>query len=363
MIQKQISENVPLLDNRGILLYPGYSTRVHHQYDPSKAKTFPFRLKEWDFYQFHLGEWILQMTIGHVSYATSIGAVLFSTSDGTRYDFGSLYPLKKKDVHWSLNPELPGTLEIHEKDYDYVMETGKDYKRLTLKTHPVSKSATSGGGDAKIDTSCTGDLNAEITKQVDIDLYMPWDPAQDKMIIATPFDKPHQFYYNCKEHYYDVKGHVRFENQEILVEGDKTGMLDWGRGVWPFHQEWFWGCGGDYQCNGRFGINIGWGFGNLEHASENMFFWNGKAYKLGHLMVERDENNYMEPWHFYTTDGIFDMVMTPVYDNYTETKVAFVNNHCHQVFGKYTGTAKLPDGTVLEIKDMLAFCEHAVNNW
>ena len=334
MKQIEITTPVPLLDDKGILMHPGYSTQIHHQYDPSKAKAFPFRLKEWDFYQFHLGEWILQLTIGHVSYATQIGASLFSITDGTRYDFGKLYPLKKKGINWSLNPELPGILEAHDKDYDYVIETGNDRKHFILKT-----------------------------RNVDIDLQVPWNPSQDKMIIATPFDKPNQFYYNCKEHYYGVKGHVRFENQEILVNGDKTGLLDWGRGVWPFHQEWFWGCGGDYQCGGRFGINIGWGFGNLENASENMFFWNGKAYKLDYLIVERDENNHMAPWHFYTKDGNFDMTMTPVYDNYTETKVAFVNNHCHQVFGKYNGTAKLPDGTILEIKDMLEFCEHAENNW
>ena len=249
-----------------------------------------------------------------------------------------MYPFKKKGLNWPISPESNGILELSDKDFHIKFEYQDGCKRFILTT-------------------------ANKETPIDIDISLPWNKQKDKMVIATPFFKPGQFYLNCKEHYYDLKGHIRFGEQKVLINDTHTGLLDWGRGVWPFHQEWFWGCGGDYQCGGRFGINIGWGFGDTSHASENMFFWNEKAYKLGELIVERDINNYMAPWHFYTEDGIFDMTMTPIYDNYTETKVAFVNNHCHQVFGKYNGTVKLPDGTVLEITDMLAFCEHAENNW
>jgi hypothetical protein len=57
------------------------------------------------------------------------------------------------------------------------------------------------------------------------------------------------------------------------------------------------------------------------------------------------------------------MTFTPIYDRYTETKLLFVNNHCHQIFGKFSGKAVLDDGTVIEVKDLVAFAEHAVNRW
>ncbi len=41
----------------------------------------------------------------------------------------------------------------------------------------------------------------------------------------------------------------------------------------------------------------------------------------------------------------------------------FVDNKCHQVFGKFSGTAVLDDGREIEVKDMVAFAEHAVNQW
>ena len=337
-METKITSPVPLLDKKGNVLYPGYANHMWYEYDPKQASRNFFRLKEWDFYQFHLGDWILQMTIGHISYCTQISANLFSLLNGKRYSFDRLYPLKKKGIDWPISPEKNGNLELNGHDFHMKFEYENGYKHFLLS---VSDKET----------------------PIDIDIRLPWDKQNDKMVIATPFYKPGQFYLNCKEHYYNLEGHVHFANENIIIDNTHTVLLDWGRGVWPFHQEWFWGCGGDYQCDGHFGINIGWGFGDTSHATENMFFWNDKAYKLGELKVERDANNYMTPWHFYAEDGTFDMTMTPVFDNYTETKVAFINNHCHQVFGKYNGTVKLPDGTILEIKDMLAFCEHAENNW
>ncbi|MEG1699211.1 MAG: DUF2804 family protein [Oscillospiraceae bacterium] len=41
----------------------------------------------------------------------------------------------------------------------------------------------------------------------------------------------------------------------------------------------------------------------------------------------------------------------------------FVDNCCHQMFGEFSGKAVLDDGTVLEVKGLPAFAEHAVNNW
>lgn len=52
-----------------------------------------------------------------------------------------------------------------------------------------------------------------------------------------------------------------------------------------------------------------------------MFFWNGKAYKLGRLHTEVDTTDYMKPWKFRDDDGKFEFVMTPIYDKVTNGKV------------------------------------------
>jgi len=48
---------------------------------------------------------------------------------------------------------------------------------------------------------------------------------------------------------------------------------------------------------------------------------------------------------------------------FTETKMLFVHNKCHQVFGKFNGKAILDDGNVINVKDMVAFTEYVANLW
>ena len=58
------------------------------------------------------------------------------------------------------------------------------------------------------------------------------------------------------------------------------------------------------------------------------------------------------------------MIMTPFYDNYSNMMpLNIFGMKTHQVHGLFNGTAMLDDGTVLEIKDMYAFCEKVCNKW
>ena len=110
-----------------------------------------------------------------------------------------------------------------------------------------------------------------------------------------------------------------------------------------------------------FGFNIGWGFGDLSHATENMFFYKRKAYKLGVLQVEM-KGGYMDPWHLKDGEGKLELRFRPIYDNYTENKLLVVNTYCNQVYGLFDGFAVTDEGR-LEFHDLLAFIEHAVNRW
>jgi len=70
----------------------------------------------------------------------------------------------------------------------------------------------------------------------------------------------------------------------------------------------------------------------------------------------------MSPKHFSSNDGSFEMYFTSLYDRYTESKSFFVNTQCHHVFVKFSGKARLNDGTNLEINNLTAFTEHAIGN-
>lgn len=338
MTQREITGSTPLLDAQGNVYRPGYAKKMWYQYDRSRIHANPFALKEWDFYQIRLGRRILQMTIGHVSYMANFSAKLICTETGEQNIFNIMRPLPLRSLHMPLFPDAPHTIAAQGKGWKMQFDVKESQRRLTLQ--------------------------AEADGGVDIDITLAQNPGDDKMVIATPFAKPGQFYLNCKENYYRVQGYIRFDKTIITPEKEDTALIDWGRGVWPFHQEWFWGNGAAWLPGGnRFGFNIGWGFGDLRQATENMFFYNGKAYKLGKLAVRRDEKDYSKPWRFIDEGGLLDLTMQPEYDHETQTKLLFVNNHCHQVFGRFSGWAMLPSGEAIEVEDLPAFCEHAVNNW
>ena len=182
--------------------------------------------------------------------------------------------------------------------------------------------------------------------------------SKEKMVIATPFDKSKQWYLNYKENCFTVNGYVRIADVAYQIQNG-FGLLDWGRGVWPFHHKWVWGNGGTTVNGKNFGFNIGWGFGNTSAATENAFFYDNKMYKLG----EVQEIKLGDVYRYIDQDERFVFDVEPIYDNFTKTHIAWVNNRCHQIFGKWSGYVVLDDGTTMEIPPFVAFCEHADNRW
>lgn len=143
-----------------------------------------------------------------------------------------------------------------------------------------------------------------------IHLELENDPDNEKLVIATPFGDSHKFYLNYKENFYRVSGSVFLNGCEDVSWDGAAGVLDWGRGIWPYRHEWWWGNLSAQVDGADFGFNIGWGFGDLSHATENVYFYRRKAYKLGVLQVER-KGGYMAPWHLKDGEGRWDSTSNP----------------------------------------------------
>ena len=335
MKQKEINQKTILLNKKGYLNEIGYAKTMQFVYNREQARRFPFKLKEWNFYQFIKGDDVVQLTIGHVSYTCSVTATLINLKTGIKHQISSMkwFFTPKLD----LDPEGESYNEFENENFFMAFKVSAKERILTFK-----------GSNDKY-------------QNVDILIAIENDTRNEKMVIATPFKKKKQFYLNYKENYYDVKGYVIFNDLKIDLEG-ATGLLDWGRGVWPYKHEWFWGSASAFINNVPFGLNIGWGFGDLSKATENVYFYDKKAYKVGVLKVKRNPANYMESWHLKNEEGTIELFFRPIYDNYTENKFVVVDTHCDQVYGYFDGTIKTNDGEK-KFVDVLGFIEHAVNRW
>ena len=334
-MQQEITEKTLLLNKKGELNKKGYAKRMNFIYNRENVKKFPLKLKEWNFYQFRNDKYIIQLTIGHVSYMTSVSGTLFDLKTGQRFEIGALKFLSQPKL--DKDPEQPSFVEWANDDIYTSFRVEEKERLLCIK-----------GKNKKY-------------QNIEFDIHMENDPDNEKMVIATPFKNKKQFYLNYKENYYKVWGKVVFDDN-IFELNDATGLIDWGRGVWPYKHEWFWGNMTSFIDGVPFGFNIGWGFGDLSNATENMFFYNKKAYKLGKLIVERNVNNYMDKWYLKDEFGQMELEFSPFYNNYTENKYVVIDTHCNQLFGYFKGHI-IVDAKKIEFANLLAFIEHAENKW
>jgi hypothetical protein len=337
--QTEITARGPLLDTRGVLTRRGYATKPLLDYRRKDIKAPPWRIKEWDFYQVSNDDYCVQFTIGHTAYAGALTVTFFRFSDGLRYDRNATLILPFGSLGM---PETSAEgVRASRGGVDISFEVQPHLRVLRCKT--------------------TGAKNIP-PMEAEIALAHNHDTS---LVIATPFrEYPEAFYYNEKINCMPADGYITIGGERFDFEPQSAfGLLDWGRGVWPFHTEWYWGNGSGLVKGVPFGFNIGFGFGDTSAASENMLFYDGNAFKISEVRFDLSAGGYMAPKKFSSDDGSFEMDFTPVYDRYTENKLLFVDTRCHQIFGRFSGKARLGNGKELVVKDLMAFTEHAVNNW
>lgn len=339
-MQHEITKPTRLLDAEGNVAEPGYCKTNHYIYSRKDIRANPLRIKEWDFYQISDARYTVQMTFADISMGGAVNFTLFDRETGKKYEASTVRLLTLGRLSLPEDTNVPHRIAVN---------------------GPLSMSVSARAGKRRL--AAKGKIKGE-PLSVDLSLHVP--EGLEYLTMAVPFKQKGHFYLNQKMNCMAVSGVVTIGKKNFVFEPDTAFcVLDWGRGVWPYKESWYWGNGSCLLPDGKlFGFEIGWGFGDMSAASENMLFYEGKGHKIGTIALEKDADDYMAPWHFIADDGRFDMVMTPEYDNYTSSRVlGLVGNRCHQVFGKWNGTAVLDDGTALTITDMTAFCEFSDNRW
>ena len=341
-MQHEITEARPLFDGNGNIAEPGYSKKLLSLYRRSDVKASRFRLKEWDYYLISNGRFALALTIDNNGYMNMNSVSLIHLEENWEITTSPMQFFPGNDPSFP-ETSVSGDVELKRKGHHLKFENpGTGTRRLTAVMEKFGP-----GGALKADVTLTE------------------EPAES-MVIATPFSKPAHFYYNQKINCMRASGTVEYDGRTYVFDPSESfAVLDWGRGVWTYHNTWYWGSA-SYQVDGvPFGWNIGYGFGDTSAASENMLFYNGKAHKLSQVKfnIPGDEKDFLSPWTFTSDDGRFEMDFVPVLDRASCTDVLLIKSDQHQVFGRFTGKAVLDDGTVIEIKDFPGFAEKVENKW
>ncbi len=337
MANKELTRQMPLLNGKGQLFYPGYAKSNLYDYRRADITAHWSRIKEWDFYQITNHRYTVQIVVADISIGGAGTFACLDMATGQRCEAMNLSLLTRGKLGLCENAMEPHTLINRGKNFELCITVEEGRRHLSVRK------------------------GKNIHAEIDLQLL----PDCEYLVMAVPFQRPEQFYLNQMMNCMAASGHVRAGDMEFdFFPENAFCVLDWGRGVWPHRCSWYWGNGSTRLPDGKiFGFEIGWGFGDMSAATENMLFYDGKGHKINHVFLEKDEKDWMQPWKFTSDDGRFEMTMLPFYDNFTSSRVGEVGNVCHQVFGKWNGTAVLDNGQVIPVRDMVAFCEFSDNRW
>lgn len=332
---KVFSPGEHMLDREGRPV-AGYTLHGDAVYERARIRGALLRLKEWDFYQISDDRYCLQLVIGHVSYAGNCNIAFFDHRSGERiFERGSTTPLPFHSMHLPENAHMDTILSFSQGELELSFETKREERKLTARS---------------------GSFSAEA-------LLTP--AAPESVLVCTPFAKPREFYINEKINLLRAQVSVRFEGREYAFAPGRTfALLDWGRGVWPVSHEWYWSSVNTLFEGVPFGFNLGCGFGDdvKRRGTENIVYVNKTALKLPQIQISHGADP-MQPWQITSEENRFTATLTPHYDRDTITKLLFVDNRCHQMFGTFEGSLRLESGTVFSFSGVTGFAEHAINHW
>jgi len=204
-----------------------------------------------------------------------------------------------------------------------------------------------------------------------LEATIAWPPGHGTVDVVIPWSD-RRFQYTSKHQARPATGTLVVGDERFPLGGDRSGdgtqawgVLDIGRGRWPYRTRWNWGGGAGRSQDGRVvGLQLGgrWTVGT--GATENGIVVDGRVEKIGlELTWEYDWDHPLSPWTVHSPDGTLSVTLTPRFDRHARTEALVVATEVHQVFGTWSGYVPGPDGDRLAISDLIGFAEESRSRW
>ncbi|TGK80461.1 DUF2804 domain-containing protein [Leptospira montravelensis] len=355
--QKEIKSPVSLLLVDGKLNVSGWSRYPNFQINESFIKVDPKRYKRWEHYTFYNEKFGGAVTV------TDIGNLAMGSIELLDFSTGKVIFSKTELVR-------PGEILFPTNTTDPIeFKKGDQFIRITkLK------------GKRVIAYSIIGDSNAEFIKG-NLELE---EKAQEALAVITPFSES-TFFYEYKMPSLLCKGSIQHNDIKYEFNDKSYAVLDWGRGTWPEQNKWLWAAGAGLVDGELLSLNLGYGFGIPNNATENGIVYKGKVHKLDKVTWKYDVTDYKKPWKFISNEGRMELDFTPVYllhsdidlmgmigflkqlyQNFTFSEILELlktEAYLNKAFGYYNGYVVLDNGTKLVVKDLAGFAEQMYQQW
>ncbi|MCB1004805.1 MAG: DUF2804 domain-containing protein, partial [Acidimicrobiales bacterium] len=192
--------------------------------------------------------------------------------------------------------------------------------------------------------------------------------GHESLNVVIPWSD-RRFQYTSKHQARPARGELVVAGEVVAFGGDAGpeawGVLDVGRGRWPYRTRWRRGGGAGRSTEGSVvGIQIGGRWTEGTGATENGVIVDGRLAKIGEELTwtyawERP----LDPWRVRHPDGSLDLVLAPVHDRHSAVQAVVLATEVHQVFGTWTGHVTAEDGTVHHVEAIPGFAEESRSRW
>ena len=355
--EREITSAVNLATPDGRRLSPdavGWSRRPLHRANLTGRWG---RTKRWDYWAVLAGDLLVSVTYADVDYL-GIVDVWWADLGPLHPDGSSLHPTRTGGRNALVPggrglslPDVPGT--------DPLVFTGRNLA-VNITDDPDSTTQLQATWTER--NGAAGELAVAVatpTGHESLNVVIPWDTRR--------------FQFTSKHQARPATGHLTVGNQTWSIgEGtDAWGVLDVGRGRWPYATRWNWG-GGAGRCTWAdggagspvVGIQIGGMWTEGTGATENGIIIDGTVHKIGReLQWSYAWEQPTEPWRVVDPGGQMDLVLTPRFDKHSRTNLAVLSTETHQVFGTWSGTVTTDSGRVMDVGGIEGFAEESRSRW
>ncbi len=339
--EHEILDPVDLCDEDGRSLHPsakGWSRHILHRANLAGRWG---RTKRWDYWAIQAEHIIVAVTVADIDYA---GLVTLDWIEPGSHRSGG----RSVTIPLGRGVDLPdepatGRLDFNSRNLGVSIVYGEGSTHLLARW--TEKHGVSGSLSATV---------AEPEGHESLNVVIPWSSKQ--------------FQFTSKHQARPANGSVTVDGRTIEIggsAGEAWGILDIGRGRWPYRTTWNWGGGSGYAATGQLvGLQVGGKWTDGTGFTENGVIIDGSLVKIGEdLEWIYNWDDPMAPWTVRSADGMLDVTLAPVHDRHSNLNLGVLKNEVHQVFGRWSGC--VPDGTggSLSITDMLGFAEEARSRW
>lgn len=341
MQEHEITAPGPLLDAAGRLREPGWARQPLLAFDPRQVGGRLFRrlrLKQWDYYGVFADDFYASVGIAHAGFVGLGFLYVLDPALGRNPERTVVRPLGAgvvlpRDSTRGAVAFVGGGLELE-------LSVGPGVRRVRAR-------------DPRFDGGAGLEIEAELA----------CPPEHESVVMATPFPGG-GFFYNRKLNVLPASGFVRWGARRVELTPQRAlGLLDWGRGVWPYRTHWIWANANGFADDGRrLGLNLGFVRGEGA-AAENAVIVDGRVHKLGWVDADFDARDYRKPWRFRDREGRLDVELAPGFERIARSEAVLLRSEVHQCFGRWSGRAALDDGAELRIAGLPGFAEEHHARW